>query len=78
MTRIASQAPARVVGGRRRQLRVTGRRAGQCVYRDGCCWMKLAGQAAAGRNEGPGSFILLFLMRSIIWMWRRPMKRVMR
>lgn len=41
-----------------------------------CCWMKLAGQAAAERSEGPGSFIPAFLMRSIIWMWRRPMQRI--
>ncbi|EAZ3422266.1 hydroxyethylthiazole kinase [Salmonella enterica subsp. enterica serovar Albany] len=26
-----------------------------------CCWMKLAGQAAAERSEGPGSFIPAFL-----------------
>ncbi|HAK49329.1 MAG TPA: hydroxyethylthiazole kinase, partial [Salmonella bongori] len=26
-----------------------------------CCWMKLAGQAAAERSKGPGSFIPAFL-----------------
>ncbi|EHC86105.1 Hydroxyethylthiazole kinase [Salmonella enterica subsp. enterica serovar Rubislaw str. A4-653] len=26
-----------------------------------CCWMKLAGQTAAERSEGPGSFIPAFL-----------------
>ncbi|ECB3927481.1 hydroxyethylthiazole kinase, partial [Salmonella enterica subsp. enterica serovar Anatum] len=26
-----------------------------------CCWMKLAGQVAAERSEGPGSFIPAFL-----------------
>ncbi|MDT1800466.1 hydroxyethylthiazole kinase, partial [Salmonella enterica subsp. enterica serovar Oslo] len=26
-----------------------------------CCWMKLAGQGAAVRRDGPGSFIAAFL-----------------
>lgn len=49
----------RVVGGRCRQLRVTGRRAGQC--RVGLLLDETGWRAAAERSEGPGSFIPAFL-----------------